>query len=109
MKTLEDFKQQVAEKYGFKRYNDLIFFSANDVDSNIPDEEVLHDEIAELYAAYRETEGYKAYKKQANEMINSLIARNAEARKEGWNEALEYSAERVGPVARKIILKGLKP
>lgn len=111
MKTLSDFKQQVAEKKGFNKWYKLL----DSVEwENVPD---LCDEAAELYADYRAKEAREEGIKVGVTLGKGCKQDNLI--KQAWNEALHWAAENAevnnDPYGSKIwvdkqsILRGLKP
>lgn len=89
-KTFNDFKQEVAEKYGFDRWYKLL----DSVEwEQVPD---LSDEAAELYAEYRAKEGWNEALKWASE--NSKIIEFLNISKGG----VTYEVD------KESIIKGLK-
>lgn len=81
MKTFKNFKQQVAEKYK-DEFNEPFCLSKHDL------LEAIELYAYELYADYRAKEARKEAV-QLNWMNTEFTEALNEARKEGWNEAIE--------------------
>lgn len=100
MKSLKDFKNEIAKKEGLGDWDDLCIDDIQDK---------LHDQAAERFAEYREDE--------CRDGQGHLIeVKFEEGYKKGWNAALKWAAEHAERtldnvhfyVERKDILKGLK-
>lgn len=80
MKTLADFKQQVAEKYGDDSFSGM--------DCTLESLLWRIDEAAELYAEYRAKEAVREFEKKIGIQLEALFIY-----RQGWNEALHWAAD----------------